>query len=220
MQHKSKYWNGISYVCECGKSFDKSQSINAHFSHCEIHSNIVGRIHSRDYFHPNKGNMVGWKNKSKEEINYLRTLCVKSRKQNMKLGLTKPSFLGRKHTEETKEKIRTAALDRIDNKYGGIRCNFSKKACEYIDKLNVQYNWQLQHGLNGGEKRISNYWVDGYDEQNKIVFEYDEPKHYISDTNQLKEKDMIRQNKILCILGKGWKFYRYNEKLDLLYKIS
>ena len=41
----------------------------------------------------------------------------------------------------------------------------------------------MQHALNGGEVRIGNYWVDGYDKENKIIFEYDED--YISSMSKL-----------------------------------
>ena len=32
------------------------------------------------------------------------------------------------------------------------KANVSEKACKYIDELNIQKGWELQHGLNGGEK--------------------------------------------------------------------
>ena len=86
--------------------------------------------------------------------------------------------------------------------------------------LNKENNWKLQHALNGGEVRIGNYWVDGYDKINKIIFEYDERKHYISGTNILKQKDINRQNKILSLLGDDWTLYRYNENLNIFYKVQ
>lgn len=220
MNHNTKYWNGNIYICECGKEYSKSQSLNAHFSHCEIHSNIMGRLHNRDYNHPNKGKMIGWDNKSVEELNDIRIKVNLSRRNNLLNGITIHNWHNKKHTEETKEKIRKAALENISNKFGGIQANFSVKACEYIDNLNKSNNWNLQHALNGGEVRIGNYFVDGYDEKLKIIFEYDEQKHYKDYINNvLKEKDVLRQNKILGILGEGWSFYRYNEKIDKFYKI-
>ena len=219
MNHKSKYWNGIDYICECGRHFNNPQSLNAHFSHCEMHANIFRKEHNRDYHHPNKGCMQGWKNKSKEEINSIHEKSNITLRRKYENGELKGSFVGRQHSEETKEKIRTKALDLISNKFGKIQANFSIKACEYIDKLNKKNNWKLQHALNGGEIRIGNYWVDGYDETNKIIFEYDERKHYIAGTNNLKQKDINRQNKILSLLGDSWTLYRYNENLNIFYKV-
>lgn len=220
MNHNTKYWNGNIYICECGKEYSKSQSLNAHFSHCEIHSNIMGRLHNRDYNHPNKWKMIGWDNKSVEELNKIHKKSGKTLSENITNGIIKSYWKGKKHTEASKEKIRKAALENISNKFGGIQANFSVKACKYIDNLNKSNNWNLRHALNGGEVRIGNYFVDGYDEKLKIIFEYDEQKHYKDYINNvLKEKDVLRQNKILEILGGGWSFYRYNEKIDKFYKI-
>ncbi len=52
-----------------------------------------------------------------------------------------------------------------------------------------------------------------------IVFEYDEKRHYKDDYNNiLKERDIDRQNKIIKELG--CRFFRYNEKIDLLYEVK
>lgn len=220
MIHKSKYWNGIDYICECGRHFNNPQSLNTHFGHCEIHANIFRKTHNRDYYHPKKGCMQGWNSKSKEEINLIHNKVNETLRRKYELGELKGSFAGKHHSEETKEKIRSKALDLISNKFGKIQANFSVKACKYIDKLNKENNWKLQHALNGGEVRIGNYWVDGYDKINKIIFEYDERKHYISCTNILKQKDINRQNKILSLLGDDWTLYRYNENLNIFYKVQ
>ena len=164
--------------------------------------------------------MQGWENKSKEEINLIHNKANETLRRKYELGELKGSFAGKHHSEETKEKIRSKALDLISNKFGKIQANFSVKACKYIDKLNKENNWKLQHALNGGEVRIGNYWVDGYDKINKIIFEYDERKHYISGTNILKQKDINRQNKILSLLGDDWTLYRYNENLNIFYKVQ
>jgi hypothetical protein len=47
--------------------------------------------------------------------------------------------------------------------------------------------------LNGGEKFVAGYFLDGYDENLNIAFEYDEPKHYQDiEKNILKYKDIVR----------------------------
>ena len=104
MIHKSKYWNGIDYICECGRHFNNPQSLNAHFGHCEIHANIFRKEHNRDYYHPKKGCMQGWQNKSKEEINLIHNKANETLRRKYELGELKGSFVGKHHSEETKEK--------------------------------------------------------------------------------------------------------------------
>lgn len=89
--------------------------------------------------------------------------------------------------------------------------------CAYIDELNKKYNWHLQHGLNGGEIHVGPYSVDGYDKELNIVFEYDEPRHYVDVMNNiLTERDLNRMQYIKEQLH--CRFFRYNEKLNLLYE--
>ena len=97
--------------------------------------------------------------------------------------------------------------------------HFSEKGCKYIDSLNEKNGWHLIHAKNGGEKQVCGYFLDGYDEELNIAFEYDEPKHYVDVYNSiLCERDIKRQNEIINELG--CKFYRYNEKIDKLYVVN
>lgn len=68
-----------------------------------------------------------------------------------------------------------------------------------------------------GEISCGPYYLDGYDKELNIAFEYDEPRHYSNVAkNQLKERDEIRmkfiKEKLNC------RFFRYNEKLNLFYE--
>jgi hypothetical protein len=128
-------------------------------------------------------------------------------------------WLGKKHKEETKEKTREStieylkALDILPTK------RFNKNACKYIDNLNKEKNWNLQHAMNGGEIQVAGYFLDGYDENLNIAFEYDEKSHYTNVlTSKLREKDILRQNNIIEKLK--CEFWRYNEKMGYLYKIN
>lgn len=129
------------------------------------------------------------------------------------------SWKGRKHTEEEKDRIRISTVKYFEEikKTGGAKV--SKIACAYIDKLNEAKGWHLQHGMNGGEIIVGGYYLDGYDKELNIAFEYDEPPHYLDvQNNILKERDIRRMkyihNKLNC------RFFRYNERKDYLYEVD
>lgn len=130
-----------------------------------------------------------------------------------------PSFKGKKHKPESIDKIRISTVKYFEE----VRCTggakFSKRGCEYMDKLNESRGWHLQHGMNGGEVIVGGYYLDGYDKDLNIAFEYDEAAHYIDvQNNILKEKDIRRMNYIHERLG--CRFFRYNERKDYLYEVD
>lgn len=126
---------------------------------------------------------------------------------------------GKPHTEEQNSKNRKAVIEKYE-KIGIAFCpNVSIKGCNYIDDLNLKFGWNLQHGLNGGEVEIDGYFLDGYDKERNIVFEYDEPFHYKDiENNILEDKDIKRQQYLIKKLNCD--FYRYNEKKNYFYKVN
>ena len=60
-----------------------------------------------------------------------------------------------------------------------------------------QTGTHIQHAENGGEYHIKElgYWVDGYDTENNIIYEYDEKRHFNHD-GTLCDKDIQRQKEI------------------------
>lgn len=132
-----------------------------------------------------------------------------------KLNLSK-SNKGKERSDETKYRIRLATIRDLEKKgiVGSVK-NYNPNACKFIDNLNKECGYNLQHALNGGEVELYGYFVDGYDKEKNIIFEYDEKHH-----NKLykKEKDIIRQNTLINII-KPALFIRYDEKNNRLYNI-
>ena len=89
------------------------------------------------------------------------------------------------------------------------------KGCRFIDIFSKINGYNFQHGANGGEVHFpeTGTWVDGYDKERNVVFEYDEKKHYYVD-GTLKPKDILRMNDIKNYLG--CKVIRYDETRDLI----
>lgn len=74
--------------------------------------------------------------------------------------------------------------------------NFNIKACELFDEISKNKNVKIQHALNGGEYYIKElgYWVDGYDKDNNVVYEFYEKSHFRK--GKLIERDVIREKEI------------------------
>lgn len=145
-----------------------------------------------------------------------------TRKQNFLDGKWTQWNKGVPETGEHKESIRKGTIKYLkESGMLNIQAShrISIKGSEYIDNLNKEKGWNLRHGFNGGEFEIGGYFLDGYDKEKNIAFEYDEPYHYIDwDKNILREKDIERQRFIINKLG--CEFYRYNEKKDYFYKVE
>lgn len=121
------------------------------------------------------------------------------------------------HPQSAESRAKCAASMQAYLKSIGKFCkaNFNPKACEYIDQLNKLKGWNLIHALNGGEHAIGPYFVDGFDEKQNIVFEYDEHGH---NKPKAKEHDLKRQEWIISQIH--CEFWRYDEDTDTLYKVN
>jgi hypothetical protein len=114
---------------------------------------------------------------------------------------------------EVKEKMRIARLKWITKNHGGP-C-FNPNACKFIDFINKKMNFNFQHALNNKEVWIAGFSVDGYDEKQNVVFEYDEPPHQ---KPKQKKHDEYKQQ---CIIDKikPSMFFRYDEKSGKLNEV-
>ena len=141
---------------------------------------------------------------------------IPSQETRRKIGLV---WKGKHLSDDMREKQRVGALrfreTMVDS---SVFAHYNKKACDYINRLNDEMGWNLQHAENGGEVIIDGYYLDGYDKELNIAFEYDEQRHYKDvENNILIDKDIERQNYI--IEKTNCTFYRYNERMNLLYKV-
>lgn len=116
---------------------------------------------------------------------------------------------GKKHSQETKRKIRLARTQRFLDT--GLSPKINPKACEEIDKFADENGYSFLHGGNGNEHYIKElgYYLDGYDKENNIVVEYDELHH--QQPHQQK-KDRRREQEIINLLK--CKFIRLVETKD------
>lgn len=111
--------------------------------------------------------------------------------------------------EETAKKLRKTFVKKLKIMDKNFHPPYSKRGCEYFNKLMDETGIKIQHAENGGEFHIEElgYWVDGYDKENNTVYEWDDKRHYIN--GELSEKDKNRQRRIEELLR--CKFIRIKE---------
>ena len=142
-----------------------------------------------------------------ESRNVLCLYCSNSKESN-------PMY-GKSHDSETKDKIKDSNIKTMRNRtIVGRRHGVNQKSFKILDEISKNNGWKLQHDGNGGEVQILNYFVDGYDKKHNLVVEYDEPSHYRR--GKLIKRDIDRMEDIVKYLN--CKFYRYNEKTEVLTK--
>ena len=112
-----------------------------------------------------------------------------------KAKMGKPSpFRGISLSEDSKRKMRLAAINRIRNAgHANFVPSYNKLACKIFDYINSELNLNGMHGENGGEFYIEKlgYWVDYYEPNLNLIIEYDEEYHKYK-----KDKDVNRENEI------------------------
>lgn len=117
---------------------------------------------------------------------------------------------GKSPDEETRRKLRLNFIKKLNEIGKNFHPPYNKKGCVYFNKLMEREGINIQHAENGGEFFIKElgYWVDGYDSENNVVYEWDEKEHYTS--KGLREKDKKRQEEIEEFLK--CKFIRIREE--------
>lgn len=125
-------------------------------------------------------------------------------------------FYGKKHTIETRRKLRLNTIKYIEKIKGGKMFPlYNKKSCEYFHNIEKERGWNGYYATKSGEFFIKDlgYWVDYYEPNENVVIEWDEPTHY-EIAGELKRKDKERmleiKNHLKC------KFFRFNQKLNEL----
>lgn len=222
----------VKNCSECGKemSYTFKQSLDT-----SIRRNCLCRMCSKKGKRSvNFGKVGFWKNK----VGPNKGKVVSDDFRKKMVSIVK----GRKHTEESKRKMslntigkNTWSKNRIvsvetrtklrlkrieDLRRKGIfpgskvSKNYNLKGCELMEKIQNKLGYRFQHALNGGEVEICGFFVDGFDKNKNVVFEYDENHHYDSFGN-LREEDECRQK---CIIEKinPTMFLRYNESSNKL----
>jgi hypothetical protein len=185
------------YKCECGKEFSKSQSLNSHFSHCLIHRN--GIPISRTY------NGMNWDNKTNDEIELIRKKAGSTLKERIENKILTPSFKGKTHSIDTKNKLRNARLNFLENNPNNnikwysvsngkkdikVQGEWELKVANWLNKNNIQWN----------RKRLyfstHSYTPDFYINETTLI----EVKGWMKDRDLFKMMNFLKINQQYSIL--------------------
>ena len=196
-QMKYKRKNALIYSiknnCKCNSCANR-ETINKILS-----DPIKSDIYRKKLSDSSKGIKITWGDKISKTLTGRK--LPKERVEKMKismLGKNNP-FYGKKHTEETKRKLRLKRIKYLNDKFGGGICpTYNPIACLIIDEYGKKHGYNFQHAINGGEHYIKElgYWVDGYDKEKNVVIEYYEkfhskPKAIIHDENRKNEIKLL-----------------------------
>jgi len=74
---------------------------------------------------------------------------------------------------------------------------YNPKACEFFRCFDIVHGIEGRHATNGGEHFIPElgYWLDYFNKDIKLIMEWDESHHFLSD-GSLRDKDVKRQQAI------------------------
>lgn len=195
------------YICpHCGKEYSK-KGIGSHI--WRKHTEEGQNFNPDRVYHGNHGcSRKAWnKGLTKETDDRVRKGC-KTLKENYKNNIIKPSFLGRKHSEETKKKIsesmKNAHKERRAHNIGECRwkCEPSYPEKFFIDVIKNEFQ---------DHKYIREYYILGYSldfawVDKKLEIEIDGEQHEKIE-NQIHDQ---QRDKILE--ENGWKTLRIKWK--------
>lgn len=126
------------YKCECNKQFNNYQSLNGHFSHCKIHRG--DNFKNRDNVSHFDGKR-GWSKGLTKDTNESIKKQVETYKRRILTGEIIPSFKGKVHTIETKEKISNSNKGKNN---GFVKTKWYEIYSPFIkETVSVQGTWEL-----------------------------------------------------------------------------
>lgn len=149
---KQKHGEIQSAICKCGKTFESSQSMNAHWRHCLIHRNGNPSIPPGTKGKPSK-------HKGLKFEDYLSNpVATKLKISNANIGKS------HQHTEASKEKMSIARIKTLENS--------PHIKWFTVDNIKVQGTW---------EKFIAEKCVEAGLKLARIKLPFDNHRHYTPD---------------------------------------
>ena len=189
---RSKYKTDTGYLCECGKLFDKSQSINAHFSRCIIHRNGIP---------PKKRNHGGGWSKGLTKTDHIG-IAVMAKKQK---ELQRPKWTEvQKLAQSQRMKGKTGGFREGSNKWKGIKINNAGKIIWLDSSYEFRFVMVLNHYNIKWEKNYKKFSYMYENEQKNYIPDFDLPEinSWIETKGMVKDSDKYK-----------WLYFPHNLKV-------
>lgn len=183
--------NGKKVKCkQCDNESSFKNIVKGYRDHCSKSCSKRIQPNAKGWTHTKKPGYSAWNKGIKMSEEY---------KKNWLEGVKNTEWV-KGISEKTKDKLRVIFVEKLKNTNRSFHPPYNKKACEYFNMMMEDSNFFIQHAENFGEFHIKElgYFVDGYDAENNIVYEWDEKWHFEDD--KIIEKDKIRQEKIENLL--------------------
>lgn len=217
-------YNGICPFC--GKDYKSNLGLGCHIKICKHNPNFDKELYNRRYIHINrclKSGHIAWNKGLTKYTDERIRKCSESFHRHLKEGKFIPSWTGRKHTEETKNKIREK-MNKFFEENGnpgwkGRLWNELSYPEQYFKDVFEKENIPLKFHL-----AIGKYELDFYNEDLRKYIEIDGDQHYRFQENIERDK---RRDEYLEQLGwKGlrikWSDFKklnYEEKHNIIEQI-
>jgi hypothetical protein len=101
--------------------------------------------------------------------------------------------------ERASDRARESSIKRLE-RIGVSFPSYNPASIAFIENFAAGLNEHVQHAENGGELRVSGYWLDGYIPVKNIAIEYDE-SHHFKKSGELSERDVRRMKRIHKEIG-------------------
>lgn len=189
-------------ICQyCGRECKNLNSLRNHERLCKENPNHQESPLLKHNEKIRSGERVAWNKGLTKDDERIRH-NIESHKYNLETGKTKPSWLGKHHTEETKQKLSIAQtnyliknnLNRWSNGHSHKRSYAENYFYDILSKYCIE-----QYSLEG-----TPYRIDFANIKNKIAIEIDGEQHY-NLNGELIEHDKIRDKNLLKL---GWQTIR------------
>lgn len=203
----------------CQKKFKSKHGVYCHINICKQNPNFDEELYNRKYKHGHQA----WNKGLTKETDYRIKKYGETYSKHSQDGTFIPYWLGRKHSEETKEKLRET-MNKVFKENGnpgwkGRLWNELSYPEQYFKEVFENENIPLKFHL-----AIGKYELDFYNEEFKKYVEIDGEQHYRFQENI--ERDKQRDEYLNNLGWKGirikWSLYKklnYEEKHKIIEQI-